>query len=81
MPEKKCTGNCLGCSFQQQVYCAAQHGHAIMSYIPALMEKIEKIEACLINTESAGFINPLSGGEKPDNEVKEEAQKGIGAIQ
>lgn len=70
MAEKVCSGDCLRCSFQQQVYCAAQHGHAIMAVMPVLVARLDRIEAAL-----AGFapkeeiINPLGI----------EAQKGSGA--
>ena len=66
MAENKCTGDCLKCSFQQQTYCAAQRGYAIMSYMPAM---VEKLDAILSRFDSKDIINPLE-----DN-----AQKGSGA--
>ena len=56
MEEKKCTGNCIACSFQQQTYCAAQHGHAIMTYMPAIIERLERLESKFV---PADIINPL----------------------
>ena len=64
--DNKCTGECIKCSFQQQTYCAAQHGHAIMTYMPAIIERLDR----LVSKFGAGDIfNPL----------KEEAQKSPGA--
>lgn len=70
MEERTCTGDCLKCSVQQQIYCGSRHGHAIMEVMPALFERIDRIETALAafakNTE---IINPL----------KDDAQKGSGA--
>ena len=66
MPEKKCTGECIKCSFQQQIYCAAQHGHAIMAFMPAIIERLDRLDS---KFGPAEVFNPL----------KEEAQKGPGA--
>ena len=64
--DKKCTGECIKCSFQQQTYCAAQHGHAIMTYMPAIIERLDRLESKFGQAE---IFNPL----------KEEAQKTSGA--
>ena len=56
MPEKKCTGECIKCSFQQQIYCAAQHGHAIMAVMPAIIERLDRLEA---RFGPAALLNPL----------------------
>ena len=70
MEEKKCSGNCIACSFQQQVYCAAQHGHAIMAALPAVFDRFDRIQAALAKFDKGSdFINPLS----------DEAQQGAGA--
>lgn len=66
MPDKKCTGECIRCTFQQQVYCAAQHGHAIMAVMPAIIERLDRLDAKFGQAE---IFNPL----------KEEAQKTAGA--
>jgi len=71
MEEKKCTGDCLRCSFQQQVYCAAQHGHATLAVMPALVARLDRIEAALMKfAPAADIINPLKDGD---------AQGGAGA--
>ena len=70
MADKVCSGDCLACSVQQQVYCAAQHGHAIMAVIPGLVARLERIEAGLAGFgQKKDIINPLQDG----------AQKGAGA--
>ena len=67
MAEKQCTGDCLKCSFQQQVYCAAQRSYALMTYIPGIIERLDRIENSL---PSMGEVfNPL----------KEEAHEDAGA--
>jgi hypothetical protein len=68
MADKQCTGDCLKCSFQQQVYCAAQHGHAIMTFIPGIIERLDRIEN--IFPAMGEVFNPL---------IKEEAQEDAGA--
>lgn len=73
MEEKRCTGDCIRCSFQQQVYCAAQHGHAILAVMPRVVTQLDRIEAALGafgSPASAGIINPLGG---------DDAQGGVGA--
>ena len=70
MEDKKCTGDCLRCGLQQQVYCAAQHGHAIYAGMARLSERLTQIEASLVALASAdGIINP----------IKDSAQGGAGA--
>ena len=62
MEEKRCTGDCIRCSFQQQVYCAAQHGHAILAVMPRLVDQLDRIEGALAafgRPASVGIINPL----------------------
>lgn len=69
MAEKQCTGNCLQCSMQQQVYCAAQYGHAVMAFMPVLMERLDGLTRALSGFSPQEIINPL----------KDNAQKGSGA--
>ena len=60
MADKVCTGDCLKCSLQQQVYCAAQHGHAIMALFPVIVARLERIEAGLAEFgKTSDIINPL----------------------
>ena len=47
MAENTCTGECIKCNFQQQVYCAAQHGHAIMNNQKAIVERLDRIDQAL----------------------------------
>lgn len=41
--EKVCNGECIKCSFGQQVYCAAQHGHAILENQKAIIRRLDII--------------------------------------
>ena len=66
MAENKCTGECLKCSFQQQVYCSAQRTYAMMLNQEAI---VKRLDALLARFEPNEIINPLE-----DN-----AQKGSGA--
>ncbi len=60
MAEHVCNGECIKCSFQQQIYCAAQHGHAIMNNQRAIVERLDRIEQGLASIASpAQLINPM----------------------
>lgn len=69
MPEKKCGGECIKCHINQQIYCAAQHGHAIMAALPSLFERLERMEKALSRFDETNIINPL----------EDDAQNGSGA--
>lgn len=60
MAENTCTGECIKCSFQQQIYCAAQHGHAVMNNQRTIIARLERIENALsVMSGPALLINPL----------------------
>lgn len=60
MAENKCTGDCLKCSFQQQVYCAAQRSYAIMENQRAIVDRLDRIaESVGSITTGNNIINPL----------------------
>ena len=65
MPEKKCTGECLKCTFQQQVYCSAQRTHAIMLNQAVIVGRLERLEAMLSRFEPQEIINPLEDNAQP----------------
>lgn len=69
MAENKCTGECLKCSFQQQVYCSAQRTYAIMLNQEAIVNRLDRLDVMLSKFDPQDIINPLE-----DN-----AQKGSGA--
>ena len=68
MAENKCTGECLKCNFQQQVYCAAQRTYAMMLNQEAIVNRLDRMEAMLSRFDTRDII-PLE-----DN-----AQSGSGA--
>lgn len=72
MANKQCDGNCLGCSFQQQVYCSAQRTYQMMKNEEALFARLAVLEEAIgrFNSPESVF-NPL--------EAKKEAQKEAGA--
>ena len=76
MADRQCTGECLKCSFQQQVYCAAQRTYGIMENQRNIVSRLEHIEAAIQSLTSNDLI-PLkedkaqsSGGadNRPGNE-------------
>ena len=72
MAENTCTGECIKCSFPQQVYCAAQHGHAILQNQKAIVERLDQIEQGLaVVAGPRQLINPIEdnaqGGPGADN--------------
>ena len=67
--DRKCTGECIKCHINQQIYCSAQHGHAIMDALPPIFERLDRLEAWLSKFDSKNIINPL----------EDDAQKGSGA--
>ena len=69
MAENKCTGDCIKCSLQQQVYCAAQRTFGIMKNQEAIVSRLDIIEAALSAFGSQPIIS-LN---------QEEAQKDPGA--
>jgi len=76
MAEKSCTGDCLRCSMQQQVYCAAQRSYAIMENQRTFADRLDGIEKALGKLADPGNIIPLDGGaqknggadNRPENE-------------
>ena len=55
-----CTGDCLKCSFQQQVYCSAQRSHAMMENQRAIVERLDRMESAILSlTTKNDIINPL----------------------
>ena len=69
MAEHTCTGDCLRCSLQQQVYCSAQRTHAIMGNQEAIIARLDEIAARLSALRSDG----------PMIRFETKAQKGSGA--
>lgn len=53
MANKTCDGNCLGCSFQQQMYCAAQRSYAISKNQETMFSHLANIEEAISALEIA----------------------------
>ena len=68
MADKTCTGECLKCSFQQQVYCSAQRTYAILKNQEAIVNRLDILEDLV-----SGFT------EKDIIPLEDHAQKGSGA--
>ena len=45
--ENKCTGDCLKCSFQQQVYCSSQRTYGILKNQEAIVARLDRLEGML----------------------------------
>ena len=54
MSEKKCTGDCIKCSLQQQIYCSAQYNHEILARLRNLEARLDGLTSV-----STNIINPL----------------------
>jgi len=70
MAENKCTGDCLKCSLQQQMYCSAQRTYAIMKNQEAIVARLDALDARLSKFDNSEIINPFA---------KDIAQNGAGA--
>lgn len=69
MADNKCTGDCLKCSFQQQIYCAAQRTYAMMENQRAIVERLDRLEARLSTT--APLISIAQKGDGAENRPPE----------
>lgn len=67
MAEKTCTGECLKCSFQQQVYCSAQRTYAIMANQEAIVERLDRILARIDTRDIIPLEDNAQGGSGADN--------------
>ena len=63
MAQNTCTGECIKCSFQQQIYCAAQRTYGLMKNQEAIVAILERLEARLVGFTNPAQITPL-GEEK-----------------
>lgn len=63
--EKQCTGDCIGCSMQQQIYCSSQRAYHLVKNQEEVMRRIDALEKRL---SGGSLINPF-----------QEAQEGRGA--
>ena len=73
MAENVCKGECIKCSFQQQIYCAAQHCHAIMNNQKAIVERLDRLEAGIaVIARPQALVNPIG---------EPQAQKADGAAE
>ena len=64
-----CTGDCLKCSLQQQVYCSSQRTYGIMKNQEAIVARLDAIASALSAFTPGQIFNPL----------EDDAQKGSGA--
>jgi hypothetical protein len=77
MPEKKCTGECLKCSFQQQTYCSAQRTYAMMLNQEAIVARLDRLEAMLSGFSTKEIIpleDKAQNGAGADNREPEQPQ-------
>ena len=75
-----CTGDCLKCSFQQQVYCAAQRSYAAMNNQRVIVEALGRMEAALasltvreiipIDNKAQNSDGAENRPEQPDNNTQ-----------
>lgn len=67
MAEQHCTGDCLKCSFQQQVYCSSQRTYAMMNNQEAIINRLEEIESRLRTFEARDDIIRLTTNAQKDS--------------
>jgi len=67
MAENKCSGDCLKCSFQQQVYCAAQRSYAMMENQRAIVERLDRISEAIGSITASNNIIPLTKDSEAQN--------------
>lgn len=53
-----CTGDCLKCALQQQVYCSAQRSYALLENQRAIVERLDHLETA-VSSITAHDIIPL----------------------
>ena len=70
MAENRCTGDCLKCSLQQQMYCSAQRTYAILKNQESIVARLDALDGKMARFDSSEIINPF---------VKDSAQNGVGA--
>ena len=59
--DKSCTGDCLRCSMQQQIYCSSQRTYAMLENHRAFAARLEDIEKRLEQLASPVNLIPLNG--------------------
>jgi len=70
-----CSGDCMKCQPVQWQYCAAQHAHNVLKNQQSIVERLELLEAAMLEmSSSGGVINPFEAAD--DEEI---AQSGAGA--
>lgn len=47
MAENTCTGDCLKCNTQQQIYCASQRSYAILRNQEAIVARLDRLDQAL----------------------------------
>ena len=68
---EKCSGECIKCSMQQQLYCSAYMSHAIMENQRVIVERLDLTDKAVSSlTERSDIINPFE---------EKKAQKSAGA--
>lgn len=56
----KCSGDCMKCQPVQWQYCAAQHSHNVLRNQQSIVERLELLEAAMLEMSSSGsVINPF----------------------
>ena len=76
MAENTCTGDCLKCSIQQQMYCSAQRTYAIMRNQEAIVARLDRLDQALgkLIGPVEGIINPIEAQKDSGAENREPKQ-------
>ena len=63
MADKTCTGDCLRCPMQQQIYCSSQRTYAMMENQRSFEARLERIERSLDRLANTESLIPLDNAQ------------------
>lgn len=60
MAEKKCEGNCLECSMQQQLYCSSARAYGILKNQESIVARLDYIADKLSEVLTKEELKPIA---------------------
>lgn len=64
-----CSGDCMGCSFQQRVYCSAQISRNNLDILEDIRQRLDRMEKS--NSEQDALFNPMNAEKTEEPTVVE----------
>ena len=65
---KKCNGDCLKCSMQQQIYCSAQMSNILMGKVTEMEKDIASMKSAMSEKQTDDVFNPFDTKEDSPKE-------------